>query len=335
VREASLASQERELKTLRKAHSTWMNFKRKLNTSENDYTPAQCQRDTLVASKPVPKSWEEADGADRMLYVMRQQGRYDNEIDAMWELLTRNPPAPHSLDNRYKRIRFNMAKLEDNGDDEFLVRAAAAYPARTKSQTTREHDRAKFSQIRDEFIKAGRKKHATDLLRRELAAINSAKAGGYWLPLQQRRSLWAAAKSKPRKVRAYFDGWTEAMKEDYDWDYAEDEEVVARIKRVCVKLGRPIRVGDILDIEKGAADLVRAAAVESGAVDEGESFAVHTEVWQSESDDTEWGFCAENVHDDVDDDDDDDDDDDMLTDADAECDEEDLEFIPAMHAHHP
>ena len=86
-------------------------------------------KDGIAAPKGIPKSWEEAGPADRMLYKMKEEGKDWASIRKVWKDMTGQDTASRyicnkiqsfswlnypfsSLPGRYNRIKCNMMRLK-------------------------------------------------------------------------------------------------------------------------------------------------------------------------------------------------------------------------------
>ena len=67
----------------------------------------------VSAGSPIPKTWLAASPADRMLYLMREQGKDWSEIREEWKKLTGEDKADSTLPNRLNRFKANFVSLNE------------------------------------------------------------------------------------------------------------------------------------------------------------------------------------------------------------------------------
>ncbi|KXS95417.1 hypothetical protein AC578_6765 [Pseudocercospora eumusae] len=73
-------------------------------------------------TRPIPRSLDECDDADRLLLELRDDGGDWKDIRPKWTALTGETTAPSTLPNRYARIKSNLTVIEE-GDNERLLQA--------------------------------------------------------------------------------------------------------------------------------------------------------------------------------------------------------------------
>lgn len=56
----------------------------------------------IIDSRPIPRSYQECDEADKMLIDMREEGKYWKDIRVAWEELTNQETGASTLPNRYE-----------------------------------------------------------------------------------------------------------------------------------------------------------------------------------------------------------------------------------------
>ncbi|KXT08971.1 hypothetical protein AC579_4030 [Pseudocercospora musae] len=76
----------------------------------------------LAQTRPIPRSHDECDEADKLLLELRDDGGDWKDIRPKWTALTGEKTAPSTLPNRYARIKSNLTIIEE-GDNERLLQA--------------------------------------------------------------------------------------------------------------------------------------------------------------------------------------------------------------------
>ncbi|EME85677.1 uncharacterized protein MYCFIDRAFT_122067, partial [Pseudocercospora fijiensis CIRAD86] len=87
--------------------------------------PKQKRKSTgkkIAQTRPIPRSYDECDEADKMLLELRDDGGDWKDIRPKWTELTGEGTAPSTLPNRYARIKSNLTVIEE-GDNERLLQA--------------------------------------------------------------------------------------------------------------------------------------------------------------------------------------------------------------------
>ena len=67
----------------------------------------------IATPRGIPKSWQTASEADRMLVTMKDAGKNWDEIRKMWKDLTSQEAAYSTLPNRYNRLKANWLSLNE------------------------------------------------------------------------------------------------------------------------------------------------------------------------------------------------------------------------------
>ncbi|KAL9103048.1 MAG: hypothetical protein Q9163_001878 [Psora crenata] len=115
----------------------------------------------------IPKSWDEAGEADRMLFAMKEEGKDWASIRAAWKVITGEETGASSLPNRYNRIKCNMLRLKD-GDGVRLFTA--------KTQVERDFETSKWALIAGVMVQKGGDDYPVEFLKKQWKELE-AKGG--------------------------------------------------------------------------------------------------------------------------------------------------------------
>lgn len=66
---------------------------------------------SIAPPRGIPKSWDEAEEADRLLVTMKEDGKAWDEIRKMWKEQTGQDTANSTLPNRYARVKVRFLVL--------------------------------------------------------------------------------------------------------------------------------------------------------------------------------------------------------------------------------
>ncbi|MCJ1312117.1 hypothetical protein MMC25_005791 [Agyrium rufum] len=122
------------------------------------------------AAMPIPKSYEEAGEADRLMVQMRNEDKTWAEIQAMWLEHTGTEKTSASLQKRFSRIKDNLTKLEDGEasmvPEDLMVRLLQNIEAKLANE--------KWGMLAADMEKEGCKKYGTPFLQKQMKRIEQA-----------------------------------------------------------------------------------------------------------------------------------------------------------------
>lgn len=138
------------------------------------------------ASAGIPRSWEEAGPADRMIVTMKKDGKSTKEIKAAYEAMTGKTVGKSTIPNRLMRLNANFARLDD-GDHVKLLDAVEQWELE-KAELIKQLESSKWSRIIDMMQEAGSQKYQSNLVQKELKKIQEAQAAGTYVPSVQKKT---------------------------------------------------------------------------------------------------------------------------------------------------